>query len=126
VSPSVEPTPTADGGVALDGAVVPDITAGLDAVPDELPHGNSVPLPSSANHLPQDVKTQLVRALSVRKWLDDEIHRINYLIDNNLTKNAADVVRLNRLVRVKRELESAMRNMVRQFNIPPDALKLQR
>lgn len=126
LAPSAYQASSSDGGAVPEVGVVPDITEGIHGVPPDFTAGKSVPLPASVEYLAPDVKTQLVRALSVRKWLDDQMHHLNYLIDNNLTKNPADVVRLNRFVRAKRELDAALLNMAHQFDIPDEALKMQR
>jgi hypothetical protein len=116
------PTTGDAGATAPPTGAVPDITAGLPegATPEKI---DSAALPPAAALLPPDVQAQLGKALAARKSLDAQIKRLNYVIDRNLTKDPADVVRLNRYVRAKRELDSRLRQMAKQYNIPPEALE---
>ena len=122
-SGKVPPTAAPDGGAG--GSKATDITA-------DLPGGTKLPenlepaaLPPAAAMLPADVQAQLAKALAVRKSLDAQIRRLNYVIDRNLTKNPADVVRLNRYVRAKRELDHRLNAMRKQYGIPAEALQSQ-
>jgi hypothetical protein len=127
--PGVDPANLATGttppaGDAGAPSAVPDITADLPAgaTPEKV---DSSALPPAAALLPPEVQTQLGKALAVRKSLDAQIKRLNYVIDRNLTKDPADIVRLNRMVRAKRELDSRLRQMAKQYNVPPEALETQ-
>jgi hypothetical protein len=116
------PPVAGDAGAPPPTGAVPDITAGLPegATPEKI---DSSALPPGAALLPPDVQAQLGKALSARKSLDAQIKRLNYMIDRNLTKDPADVVRLNRYVRAKRELDARLNQMAKQYNIPPEALQ---
>jgi len=140
--PGIDPTKIPDGGLPpgidpskLPPGIDPSQLAGLD--PSKLPPGvdpadlASGALPPGADpsamaalsSLTPEQHTQLQEASAARNKLTGQIRRLDYIIDRNLTKNPADVVRLNRYVRAKRELDAQLESMRKQHNIPREVFQ---
>jgi hypothetical protein len=90
---------------------------GID--PSKLPPGGLPP------GVPPDALAKLQKLRDTRRQLTGQINRLNHIIDANKTRDPADVVRLNRYILARREIDGHLRQIERQFEaagipMPPD------
>ncbi len=125
--PGIDPTklpPGVDPADLASGKLPP----GFD--PSKIPPGTKIPegmdpskMPPVASGLTPELQAQLAKALASREKMTGQINRLNYVIDRNLTKNPADAIKLQRLVRARRELDYRLNRMAKEHNIPREMLR---
>ena len=78
--------------------------------PSKLPEGAALP-----PGVPPDALAKLQALRNKRRQLTAKIRRLNYIIDNNKTRDPADVVRLNRMIIGRRQLDARLAQAERQM-----------